>query len=274
MEREEELAEAEARAFDAVRSPDVTEGELSLLAACPTPEVRLAVAAHARTPGEALRQLAADEDARVVEAVARNPHTPPAVLDEMADDNPWVAANPATPAATIERLARGEATGQYFVALSTGEAHLLASLAGDADKTVRAAVAGNAATSPATLEVLASDAVARVRAGVAANARATAEALATLAGADNETVYDEVLREAAGLDAFGTIHELVVRHPAVTPEILEALARSTNVSVRARVAEHPRTPRRALSWLCRDSYPIVKTAARANPSRPWWSGLF
>jgi hypothetical protein len=115
---------------------------------------------------DALRALRAHwwgrHDIDVVDAVARNPHTPSDVLTELAshpDDTirSAVARNPSTPAATLKRL-YAEPENRLSLSLNPGAPPaLLRRLAHDRDHLVRRNLLFNAQVSLAILETLAHD---------------------------------------------------------------------------------------------------------------------
>ena len=114
--------------------------------------------------------LAKDNDWDVRRFVARNPSTPPAVLEQLIGDNDWavrksVARNPNTPPAFLKQLTTDEIFG------------------------VRVAVAKNTNTPPALLEQLARDESWNVRRAVAMNNITPLELLEQLIRDKNADVW-------------------------------------------------------------------------------------
>ena len=100
------------RKFQKARNPHTTSQELLRLAYALHPDDYLlarVLTEHAEASTELLEHLATHPYSAVRQNVARHPHTPPAILQTMADDprEPlWflVACNPSTPADLRERL--------------------------------------------------------------------------------------------------------------------------------------------------------------------------
>lgn len=173
-----------------------------------------------------IRRLAREEDPVLLEAIARNPRTPPelmpelilAILDTAGEDLLRDYAKEAsTPANVLRRLAEHTSASVRFAAASRSAVppdvlkilaldsapniraaaariqgmpvSSLVNLVADADNTVRKAVAGNVSMPPELLMRLAVDDVADVVAAVAANASATGPVLAKI-------VNDQLARRA------------------------------------------------------------------------------
>jgi copper chaperone CopZ len=164
-----------------MRDVEATPGRLTSLLChvLESPHGRAVVASSYDLPPEMLAALAADSADEVCLAVAANPATPPAVLDQMASH--WacrtaLAGNPSAPAALLAGLATDwDPSVRSAVARNSGTpSDLLEQLSFDADTVVRAAVAANPATAVATLERLALDGAPSVVRAVARHPRCPA----------------------------------------------------------------------------------------------------
>lgn len=113
--------------------------------------------------GELLARLALCDDMSVRWGVAKNIHTPVAVLETLAADpvnlvRALVATNPHTPVALLTRLFGDEKIVRDGLSGNRSTpAKYLAVLADDADRMVRLRVADNPSTDPAVLAKLATD---------------------------------------------------------------------------------------------------------------------
>ena len=185
--------------------------------------VRASVAAHPSVTGDLLTRLAddADED-YVVSTVAKNPYLPPAVQDQLAQD---------------------EHAGYYVKSCLAGNPKLVASaakvLAQHPHAPVRAALAENPAAPLAVVEPWASDENPLVRSAFAANPRASAELL-----------------EALSRDPDRWVQESVAGNSNAPAPVLRELADSPELGTRAYVARNPNTPRAVRNRLRKD--PQVK----------------
>ena len=198
-------------------------GTIVRLAGSDREDVRLAVAANAAAPAEALDILSLDPKTDVRAAVAFNPSTPPETLESLAADRSalvrsCVGQNPAAPQ------------------------HVLAALARDPDSQVRIAAVRNKSAGP---EVLA----AAEEFGVAAPNSLNASERDAPAPLDNETLGNVAARVAAASDQ------------RAGGGLLEELARDPSPAVRAAAAANPSLPVRALRVLLHDPDPDVVTAA-------------
>ena len=208
-------------------SPNVKEDVLTLLATDSAEGVAGVARARIANDGAEIRRLARESDPVLLEAIARNPRTPPelkpelvlAIIDTAGEDLLRDYGKEATtPDDVLRRLAKHESSSVRFAVASRAAApsdvlkilaldpapniraaaargqgmpvSSLVSLAADADKTVRKSVAGNASMPPELLMRLAVDDAADVVAAVAANASATAPVLTKI-------VNDQLARRAA-----------------------------------------------------------------------------
>jgi len=129
------------------------------------PEVVLRVAANRTTPAEVLRRLAQHPSQSVRRAVANNPNTPQEELTALASEFARIVAkNPATPPALLESMVDGDPDVRAALAENRATpAHVLAVLARDSDTHVVMTVAINPSTDPETLSGLTHHALNAVR---------------------------------------------------------------------------------------------------------------
>lgn len=217
-----------------------------------------AVARDQHTPAAVLERLGRDLDDEVRWLVALNPSTPVAVLERLAGDTDMrvrqaVLRHPSTPAATLERL-----TGDPNVLIqrtvirySSGPAEVLEWPAVDPDGEVRLAAAENPSTSPETLERLAGDPVDWVRRAVAWNRSTPPAALERLVG-----------------DSKNMVRRKAALNPSTPTAVLERLAGDSKDIVRQAAAENPSMLAAALERLANDPIDEVRQAVARNPSTP------
>jgi len=149
-----------------------------------------------------------EAQARLVETsihlqTARDHHTAPAVLSELAADQSvgvrrLVAENPNTPPMAILQLA-GDGRDSVRLALTRNPkvrpevlGNVLSDLAGDDDTSVREAVAKNHATPARVLSFLAHDCNRDVRGDVAGNSSTPVATLSMLFGSKDEDVIEKI----------------------------------------------------------------------------------
>ena len=129
---------------------------------------------------------------------------------------------------------------------------LLEILSTDDAMKVRAQVAQNLSSSPATLERLATDMHVDVRAEVAKNSSTPVNCLYGL------------MQEPENEKSTTLIHRSLAENPAMPSEILEKLATSSSLSVRASVATNQSLNKEILERLARDRFFEVRSAAASN----------
>lgn len=203
------------------------------------PGLRPLLLPHPSFPPEALRNFAFDEDWRIRQAVARNPHLDRRLLRRLAQDpdrdvRKAVAANPAAPPDLLERLLC------------------------DADEEVRQVVLGNPAVPRQTLLWLE-----RLR---RADPSLSPELLARLAlekpwarrWAALHPALPEGVLESCAKDAEWQIRQAVAHNPNTPASVLALLATDLDHDVRQAVAQHPRTPPETLAALSQDENPEVR----------------
>lgn len=149
--------------------PHLPSAALAILADDEDVTVVKGVADHANTSPDDLRRLAGHPDRSafcVAARVARNAHTPPDVLEELAAEfSTEVAANPSTPISLLERWVAGR-DGRLHGVVATNPScpsYLLRILAANPDSSIRGWVARHHNTEDETLAKLAHDRSSTVR---------------------------------------------------------------------------------------------------------------
>jgi hypothetical protein len=224
------------------------------------PEVRLALAANAKTPGQFLDILSRDIDEDVRVSLARNRRSFLSTLASLAlDASPLVRE-------------------QVALNANTDEDTLIA-LAGDGSPDVVFAAAKNPAMPDMALVALAHSADARVRYAVAFNRNTPSGILGMLSNDDDVFVSraaqhrlravgksGEMYMGATKVQAF-TIEHLPLAHKmrmaedTDMPSQLVALAYDVNSDVRIRVARNINTPPSVLAMLTQDENADVRNLA-------------
>jgi hypothetical protein len=202
--------------------------------AAQSPEQRAA----ASTALDELRALAEDANPKVRAAVARNPRTPPALLDWLADDESpivhrGVAEHPDAPTALLERFAADPTWANYRV---------------------RRVVAQHAHVTPRALELMAGDLSVAVRRLVLAHPLTPPQARA------------RILTSALDMCMISSepfYHAIALAHPAVPVALLRQAEQSPEWLVRLAAARNPCAPQALLLTLSTDGNRLVRAAARA-----------
>ncbi|EYB66508.1 hypothetical protein DEIPH_ctg103orf0035 [Deinococcus phoenicis] len=282
--------------------PWLPEFERGLLRQDADPTVgRVALAADPAAPPEVLLALPR-HDARIRQGLSRNAATPAPVLDSLSDDaledvRLAVVLNPASPEGALQRRLP-EQPLRPGIRRHPLYDHVKPNL-----HRLEYQEASNPATSPEALEALADSDAPRVRQQVALHPATSTGVLLRLAQdeweevrralAGREALAAEV-QHALALDAALTVKERLVgredlppqimlllaqqvngeealllsltRHPAVTGEVLAALARQPGVAVREEVARHARTPLAAQIHLAADPQDTVAGSVLKNPT--------
>lgn len=214
---------------------------LSLLAVDEDPEVRRAVATSPHTPDDVLRILSGDavpsvavvataristnttelqalarqQDSTVLEALARNPHTPDELRAELA-----IAILETAPTDLLQEIAKAETTPR----------DVQRRMAVNSNKAVRRALSSSSFVDPVALDMLSNDADLEIRKNVAANARLSLPSLARLSSdpdtavrasvAANPSTPAELLLRLA-TDEAHTVAEAVGANANATPPIVK-----------------------------------------------------
>jgi hypothetical protein len=287
----------------------------------------LALAQDPQTPPELLTRLVQSPNEEIARAAMRNPNLPRETLFQFAASYPGeFAQNPALPLILLEDTPKQALTLQALLALIEHDVpeellrlllsaapldiqrqivprisseKVLSWLAKSDAGIVRAYVALNANTSPATLSDLSADPMMPVRKEVARNRRTPPEILESLS---KETHNQILLPIAAHPNTnLATIERLialnrprirrslatnpntplpvlvrlvdasffqeetpreVAQHPAASAELLERLSHANDWRIREQVAINPKTPTTTRERLCKDPDPEVREAAR------------
>lgn len=226
---------------------------------------RRQVASDPLTLPKVLEQLLLSSDESPLDrgermAVARNPSTPPHVLEKLSKDldvfvRAEVASNPNSSISVIESLAKNPDRWIERALLKNPKTppNLLASLATDFWSDTRCAVAAHPSTPATVLDDLSKDSNSKVRAEAARAANLSVGAIAVLA-----------------LDRDKTVRLHVACRSDLAPDTLAELARDNSVAVREAVASHPLAPPATVQSLLRslaiDSQPHVRANAARHPS--------
>lgn len=197
------------------------------------------IAKNPHTPTNILEQLARHINAS--REVAANPDTPANVLESLAIENKlWlheiIIHNPNTPAAVVERLQHIQQLHQKAKNPETPEAELKALAKSDYDE-IREAVANNPSTGLTVLEQLAADYNPTIRSLIDRRLENMAK---------NANTFERVLERSIYL------RKRVAQNPNIPLKILEALAKDSNFDVRMAVIRNPQTPERIMEQLAED----------------------
>lgn len=188
--------------------------------------------------------------------VARHPQTPPAILEQLADQAAFqrlLAAHPNTPPKVLFRFAR------------------------DPDGSLRARVARNPALNARLMAKLATDPDWEVREALAANPGLTDEAIRLLAHnqwneeiglslVEQRRIPTEILAQMAEWPN-SRLRRKVARHFKTSAAVLSRLADEADPLVRLEVAAHFATPADVRRRLSQDPHPLVRLAATGGELR-------
>ena len=217
------------------------------------------VARNPNTPPEILDKLACDKDGLVRRAVASNPNTLPDKLELLANDNSVyllrksVAENPSTPDKVLESFAKDSNVDiRRCVANNLGAPlKVLELLAKDSNDMIRRCVARNPNTTSDILKLLATDSRTEIRKIVARNRNTPVTILKLLIEDSNDDI-----RASVALN-----NNLPVG-------MLELLAKDSNDNIRTSVARNLNTPPDILEFLANDSSHLVRTGVAINHNTP------
>jgi len=223
-------------------------------------------AREATSPG-LLSQLANNPIRMVREAVAKNPNTPPNIIQTLSREySREVAGNPSTPAIVIERLFNAGYKTEVLsnpavqrLMQSAREAtspELLSQLADNPIQIVREAVAGNLNTPPHVLETLSKDKDIHMQTAVAGNPNTPPYVLETL----SKCSYMQYV-----VQSNPAVQRLTQSaREATSPELLSQLADNPISMVREAVAKNPNTPVNVLETLSKCSN--MQYVVQSNPA--------
>ena len=248
-------------------------------------EVRLHIAESLNTSEQVLEILATDSYSRVRAMVAQNPRTPLNIVEDLMGDvsdivRDAVACHPLTPLilhqqfqlqleatenpVTSEDILRQLSTSQWMrirlgvAAHSNTPGDVLLRLARDEDVMVRKAVALNVNSSAETLEQLATENDAWIAKIIAAHPNNRVKI-----GFEERktTIYDYInTARAQGIP-------IMPSYAVYDPQMLTAMAESSNYDTRQRVAQHPNTPIHVLEKLVDEENNSILETALSNLSR-------
>jgi hypothetical protein len=247
-------------------------------------EVRLHIAESLNTSEQVLEILATDSYSRVRAYVAQNPRTPINIVEDLMGDvsdivREAVAFHPLTPLTlhqqfqlqleatenpvTSEDILRQLSTSQWMrirlgiAAHSNTPGDVLLRLASDEDVMVRKAVALNVNSSAEALEQLATENDAWIAKIIAAHPNNQ-----TKIGFDGQktTIHDYInTARAQGIP-------IMPAYAVYDPQMLTAMAESSNYDTRQRVAQHPNTPIHILEKLVEEENNSILETALSNLS--------
>ncbi len=241
-----------------IAQTSTNEQVLAILATDSYSKVRAMVAQNPHTPIDIVEQLMGDVSDIVREAVAYHPHTP-LTLHQQFQIQLEATENPVS-----EDVLRQLSTSQWMrirlgvAAHSNTQKDVLVQLASDEDVMVRKAVALNVNSTVAALEQLATDRDAWIGKIVAVHPNNPAKITPNL---QTNTIYDYInTARAQGIP-------IMPVYAVYDPNILTAMAESTNYDTRQRVAEHPNTPIHVLEKLVEKENNSILEIALTNLSR-------
>ncbi|MEO1762449.1 MAG: hypothetical protein AAFR83_10835 [Cyanobacteria bacterium J06629_18] len=242
-------------------------------------EVRLHIAESLDTSEEILAKLATDSYSRVRGMVAQNPRTPLNIVEDLMGDvsdvvREAIAYHPLTPLTLHQQFQlQLEATENPVTSVDT-----LRQLSTSQWMRIRLGVAAHSNTPPEVLLRLASDEDVMVRKAVALNVNSTAETLEQLA-TDSDAWIAKIIAAHPNNPAKNgfvpqktTIHDyintaraqgipIMPTYAVYDPNLLTAMAESSNYDTRQRVAQHPNTPIHVLEKLIdKEDNSILETA--------------
>lgn len=216
-------------------------------------QARRAVAEDPRTPAAVLDQLAADPSPMVRRLIAGRPDTPGGTLAALAKDpdrktREALALNPGCPPEGVVELLGDGTPHVRWIAVGNPNANLAVRRVAcqDADKRVRAALALEQGLEPEINQALLEDTSWEVRQALA---RRTTD-LATLA--------------AVMTDSDPRVREGVAENALVTAEQSVVLAADPSYMVRATVVAMRRAPRDVITKMAHDKSAVVRWAVLAH----------
>ncbi|MBV6628285.1 MAG: hypothetical protein KI793_36090 [Rivularia sp. (in: Bacteria)] len=249
-------------------------------------EVRLHIAQSSNTSEQILKNLAGDSYSRVRAVVAQNPRTPINIVEDLMGDvsnivREAVSYHPHTPLTLHQQFQiQLEATENPVTAVD-----ILRQLSTSQWMRIRLGVAAHSNTPGDVLLRLASDEDIMVRKAVALNVNSTVEALERLATDNNDAWISKIIaahpNNSAKNNCDGqktTIHDyintaraqgipIMPAYAVYDPNLLTAMAESSNYDTRQRVAQHPNTPIHVLEQLISEENNSILETALSNLSR-------
>jgi predicted DNA-binding WGR domain protein len=260
------------------------------------------------TPGVVLEALSTDADKEVRWAIARNPNTPPANLNQMLrqdletqelrirqatnfHETPWfqkqLAKAPRDVRTAVERNDNLWFCGKdpnkavlsrrplaILLALAAGPfvtPDRIARVVGSTDWLVRAAVARNRGTPPNLLKKLESDANPIVRALAVRPAEPpipTGSAMLDGLGFNTTRVTAELSALLLGKGLGESVRLRLIEAEDCAPQLWEALSKDASPDVRRSIARHPLVPEALLKELSKDKHNWVRVGVAENPRTP------
>lgn len=251
------------------------------------------LARHPATPARVLKQLAmynrrkptsTSAQAMIRRAAASNPHTPLAVLYQLASSEDAglrrvAARHPALETADREILALDHeaAVRAALATLPELTAYLNELLVDDPAPTVRAALARNLKLPLAILSDLARDTEPLVRAAAASNPRLPREAQAALLADSAESVRASLSGNARlsaehatllAQDPSSRVRAYLAANSRTPVALLTMLLQTAEPEVLTGLARHPKLPPTVLAQLARVDDPRIRVAVAAHTRTP------
>ena len=238
-------------------------------------DVRANVARNPRTPPMILEQLMQDDEEQVWASLASNPGLPEWVMDDFASSTEYVqeclAANPSLPSRLFDQLSSAYKSG---VRASLAERKdlpldILLVLASDESETVRAQVTQNP-TAPFSLREKGGDSqnttrgtLEDPRSGTPENAEEIdlAEKLKLARG---KAPLELAVQIELSLNADAQVREGLASRVSLAREILVKLATDSSEQVRRAAASNRNTPSESLESLAEDPSDYVRAAVAEN----------
>ncbi|MBE9228907.1 hypothetical protein IQ264_26195 [Phormidium sp. LEGE 05292] len=239
--------------------------------------VRLSLARSSSSPSETLANLSALPDEDILCAIAENPNTPVATLEQLVQNPPQiydydhdydgldgsefgrlltsVAKNPNTPASLLIQLANHSS---HFVRYAVAEhphtpANILDRFADFRDMEMHRAILRNSSTPATVLEKLAGEEVKEIRDRIKAHPNVSEMAIALVDFMDEKPETPLHLLPTFATHSRPAVRRLVADYPHTPPSVLDRLSLDMDDGVRHKVGEHPNASATALEhvaeWL-------------------------
>lgn len=233
-------------------SPQSPDDVLRILSGDAVPSVAIVATARISTDTTELRALARQQDSTVLEALARNPHTPDELRAELA-----IAILETAPTDLLQEVAKAETTPR----------DVQRRMAANSNEAVRRALSSSSFVDPVALDMLSNDADVEIRKNVAANVRIPVPNLTRLSSDQNTAVRATVAANPStpaelllrlATDEAHTVAEAVAANPNATSSILKYVLDS-QLEQLANASSQP-TP----SYGRHDGFPIEPLLAVAH----------
>jgi hypothetical protein len=231
--------------------------------------IRLSLARSSTTSLETLAKLAKLPDEEILCAIAQNPNTPVAILEQLVQHPPQIYDYDDPDGTEFDRLFSCIARNP-----NTPES-LLIRLAQHSSGSVEYAIVENPNTPAAILEKFANWRNSTMHQAIARNPNAPTAVLEKLAGEQSGEIRKLVKAHPKASDLAIAIVDFMEEKPGTPIHLLEKFAKHSSPSVRRLVADHPHTPSHVLELLSLDSaeYVPLKVAKHPNASATALEGV-